>query len=431
MSKVASISSTRTPPAYIKAQIGSPSQMLDVSGLPAEKSVGALIEHAASMGSSDLFFCSADGHVAVQVRHMGLVQPISIVSSDEGKRMLAHIRTASGADVNERRKPGDGRWIYRRDSEDNDEDIIDLRINFIPTMYGEDVAVRLLVRGHALFNLEQLGMLPQQFASYVQMIEAPSGLVLITGPTGSGKTATLYSSLLHLNDGKRKINTIEDPVEYAVDGFHQSQVNSAIGLGFAELLRAVLRQSPDVIMIGEVRDEETALTAVRAANSGLLVFATLHAPDTASAVQSMRALGVPSHFLASSLRGVVSQRLLRMLDPESRRPFDLVDAPDTFDEVKEFLSPGEGMTLYSHGPTEKNGMTGYSGRVGVFEVLSTTRVIRQLIADGASAGAIRKQAVAEKMLQFRHSALIKVAKGITSTEEIFRVVPNEQLLSDD
>jgi type II secretory ATPase GspE/PulE/Tfp pilus assembly ATPase PilB-like protein len=281
--------------------------MLDVSKMAAESAVGALIEHAVSMGASDLFFCAADGHCAVQVRHLGLVRPISIVTNDEGKRMVAYIRTNSGADVNERRKPSDGRWIYRRETEsdvDVGDDIVDLRINFIPTIYGDDVAIRLLVRGQAMFKLDTLGMLPNQYSSYVQMIEAPSGLILITGPTGSGKTASLYASLLHLNDGKRKINTIEDPVEYAVDGFHQSQVNTAIELGFAELLRAVLRQSPDVIMIGEVRDEETAITAVRAANSGLLVFATLHAPDTASAVQSMRALGVPAHFLASSLRRV-------------------------------------------------------------------------------------------------------------------------------
>ena len=410
-----------------------PSVMLDVSTMPAEQAVAKLIEHAVAMGSSDLFFCAADGHFAIQVRHLGLVRPISIVTPEEGKRMVAYIRSNSGADVNERRKPSDGRWIYRRDNDE--DDVVDLRINFIPTIYGDDVAVRLLVRGQAIHKLDQIGMLPQQYSNYLQMIEAPSGLILITGPTGSGKTGSLYASLLHLHEGtsdvgRRKINTIEDPVEYAVDGFHQSQVNSAIGLGFAELLRAVLRQSPDVIMVGEVRDEETAVTAVRAANSGLLVFATLHAPDTASAVQSMRALGVPSHFLASSLRGIMSQRLLRTLDPESRVSFDLTDAPETFEEIREFLLPGEGTKLYAHGPTPANGMTGYTGRTGVFEILNATRTIKQLIADGASAAQLRSQAIADKMLQFRQAALIKVARGVTSTEEIFRMIPNEQLLSD-
>src|SRR5262249_39455485 len=157
-------------------------------------------------------------------------------------------------------------------------------------------------------------------------------LILITGPTGSGKTATLYASLIALNDGKRKINTIEDPIEYAIDGLRQSQVNPQIDLSFGELLRSVLRQCPDVIMIGEIRDEETAKTAVRAANSGMLVLATLHAPSASGAIQSMRSLGSNPHFLSTSLRGVVAQRLVRTLCPHCRISFDISDAPHTFDD---------------------------------------------------------------------------------------------------
>ncbi|MFT3789114.1 MAG: GspE/PulE family protein [Tepidisphaeraceae bacterium] len=400
--------------------------LVDVSHFAAERAVEFLIEQAVRIGASDLFFCAQEQHYAVQVRHLGIIRPLSIVTAEEGKRMVAHVRNNSGADVNERRKPADGRWIYRKGEGDG----VDLRINFLPTMYGEDIAIRLLVRGHELFKLEQLGMAPEQLAAYTQMIESPSGLVLITGPTGSGKTATLYASLLRLNDGRRKINTIEDPIEYAVGGIHQSQTNPAIDLGFAECLRAVLRQSPDVIMIGEIRDEETAKIAVRAANSGVLVLGTLHAPDAAMAVQSMRGYGVPAHFLSTSLRGVVSQRLVRTLDPETRIGFDLSDAPHTFDEVKDLLGPDEGKTLYAPGPTEKNQMTGYSGRTGVFEVMSVNKTLRAMIADGQTADVIRNQARADKMLPFRLSALLKVARGITSTEELFRVIPTEQLTSE-
>jgi type II secretory ATPase GspE/PulE/Tfp pilus assembly ATPase PilB-like protein len=262
------------------------------------------------------------------------------------------------------------------------------------------------------------------------MITSPSGLILISGPTGSGKTATLYASLLRLNDGKRKINTIEDPVEYAIAGLRQSQVNPAINLGFAELLRGILRQSPDVIMIGEIRDAETAQTAVHAANSGQLVFATIHAPSAAHAVQSMQHLGANMHILSTALKGVLSQRLVRTLDPESRTSFDLSDAPHTFDDVRHLLGPDEGKVLYAHVPTEKNHMSGYSGRTGVFEVMPSNKALRALIADGSSVETIRNQARADGMLPFRHAALLQVARGVTSTEELFRVIPTEQLLVD-
>lgn len=409
--------------------------MIDVGRQPVERQFHALVTKAVEMGSSDLFISTGDGHVAAQVRHLGVVRPISVLAPDEGKRLIAFIRNGSGADVNERRKPSDGRWIYRGEAADEATGVpeigaVDLRINFLPTMYGDDVAIRLLVRDHAIFELTELGMTNEQLSTYQQMISSPSGLILITGPTGSGKTGTLYASLRQLNDGKRKIHTIEDPVEYAIEGLHQSQVNPAIDLGFAELLRACMRQSPDVVMIGEIRDEETAKISVRAANSGVLVLATLHAPDAASAVQSMRAFGVPSHFLAAGLRGIVSQRLVRTLDPESRLAFDVSDAPETFDDVKHLLGPDEGKVLYAHMPTPANHMTGYSGRTGVFEVMSLSKAVRTMIADGSSIETIRNQARADGMLAFRQAGLLNVARGVTSAEELFRVIPTEHLLVD-
>jgi type II secretory ATPase GspE/PulE/Tfp pilus assembly ATPase PilB-like protein len=403
------------------------SQLVDVTKLAAEAGVAKLIEHAVAMGASDLFFVSNEQHVAVQVRHLGTIRTISIVPSELGKRALSYIKANASMDLTEKRRPADGRWIYNRGS----ELAVDLRINAIPTLYGEDFALRILTRGNKIYGLETLGMTREQLQSYTQMFSTPSGLILITGPTGSGKTATLYSTLIKLNDGKRKINTIEDPIEYAIDGLRQSQINTAIDLSFSELLRSILRQSPDVIMIGEVRDEETARTAVHAANSGILVFATLHAPHAAGAIQSMRALGVHNHFLAASLRGVVSQRLVRTLDPATKVGFDLTDAPHTFDDVRKWLAPGEGTKLFAAKPAESNLMTGYTSRSGVFEVMSVTKEIRNLISDGAPSRAIREKAIEQNMLEFRHSAMLKVAKGETSTEEIFRVIPTETLLAEE
>jgi type II secretory ATPase GspE/PulE/Tfp pilus assembly ATPase PilB-like protein len=401
--------------------------MIDVSKLPPEKAIQRLIDHAVDMGASDLFLLSNEQHVAATVRHLGIIMPISVESPESGRRILAHVRNMAGMDVNDRRRPADGRWIYKSD----DGDSVDLRINTIPTMYGEDMAIRLLVRNHALLNLEKLGFEPQQLSEFRQMIAGPGGLVLITGPTGSGKTSTLYASLMSLNDGRRKINTIEDPVEYAVDGLRQSQVNPAIEMNFAEMLRSILRQSPDVIMIGEIRDEETARVATHAANSGILVIATLHAPTAAAGIQSMRAYGVPNHFLSVALRGIVSQRLVRTLDPDSRLEFDISGAPETFEEVQKYLLPGEGKKLFAPKPAESNQMTGYTGRTAVYELLTLNRDLRSMVSEGRTAKEIRDKAIAQGMLEFRHAALLKVARGLTSTEEVFRVIPTEVLLLDE
>ena len=197
-----------------------------------------------------------------------------------------------------------------------------------------------------MFKIEELGLSRDQLAELQNMLGSPGGLILFTGPTGSGKTATMYASLVNLNDGRRKINTIEDPVEYAIAGVRQSQINTQIDVTFSTMLRNVLRQSPDVIMVGEIRDTETAETAVRAANSGHLVLATIHAPIAAGAVQSMRGLGVHPHFLATSLLGVISQRLVRTLCEQCKVSFDLSMAPHTFDEVRPWLTPEEGHKLF-------------------------------------------------------------------------------------
>ncbi len=396
---------------------------LDVTNLPPEKAVSDLIEHAARIGVSDLFLCTNENHVAVAGRHLGILRPISFLALDQGRRCMAHIKALAGLDVAEKRRPLDGRWFHQGSGTSP----LDLRINSMPTLHGEDFTLRLLDRDTRLLDINHLGLLRHDHNQLLALLNNPSGLILVTGPTGSGKTTTLYACLRSSHNGTRKINTIEDPIEYAVEGIRQSQVNTRLDVGFPELLRSVLRQAPDVIMVGEVRDPVTAETAVRAANSGHLVLATLHAPIAAGAIPSMINLGVHPHFLTSSLLGVVSQRLLRTLCQECRVRIDLSDSPNTFDEVRRFLAPGEGNDLY--GPLGCAGcrQLGFSGRTAVFEVLTVTPSIRRLILERQPLQIIGPKAIEEGLIPFRLSALIKVARGETSIEEVFRAVPTEYL----
>ncbi len=400
--------------------------MVEVSKLPVEQAVSKLISYAIMLPASDVFFTSNLATVTVSVRHLGIVHPIAIIPAEMGKRFLSHVKALAEMDLAEKRRPQDGRWIYRGDG----DQVVDLRVNMIPTMHGEDIAIRVLSRNTHLYKIEELGLGRDQLGELTAMLDNPSGLILLTGPTGSGKTATLYASLARLNDGRRKINTIEDPVEYAMEGVRQSQINPQIELGFSTLLRNILRQSPDVIMVGEIRDTETAETAVRAANSGHLVLATIHAPIAAGAVQSMRGLGVHPHFLSTSLLGIVSQRLVRTLCEKCKTSFDLSIAPHTFDEVRPWLAPDEGKKLYAATGCPSCQMMGYAGRTGVFEILRISRKLRDLIADGRPTRELRQAAYDDKMLEFRQSAMLKVAQGITSTEEVVRVIPSEHLLEE-
>jgi type II secretory ATPase GspE/PulE/Tfp pilus assembly ATPase PilB-like protein len=403
----------------------STNKLLDLENGSAEASIAKLLNRAIAMPASDLFFISNEQHMAIQVRHWGIVRPLAIVSPEQGKRIISQIKARASMDLTSTRRPLDGRWIYTAD----EDHIVDLRINSIPTVYGEDLAIRLSSRNSQRFDLEYLGLSPEQLQQLQSMLLSPGGLLLFTGPTGSGKTATLYACLSALNDTQRKINTIEDPIEFVVDGIRQSQVNLQIDLGFSELLRGVLRQSPDVIMIGEIRDAETAQIAVHAANSGHLVLASIHAGSSPSAIQSMRAFGVPAAFLASSLRGVLSQRLLRTLCPSCKISFDLPD-DQTFADIKPFLREGEGQKLHaSRGCNECHG-SGYAGRTGIFELMPVTPALRQLVSDGATTADIRDAALDQGMVEFRQSALLKVARGLTTTEEVFRVIPAESLLEN-
>ncbi len=427
----------------------------DLIGLRPESAVTALIDHAVRLGASDLFFSFNDNHVAVSLRHLGIVRLLTILTTDHGRRCTSHIKATAGMDLAEQRRPLDGRWVRDDDNgrvvrkqgdvDDDDEDQqpqtstptpqgvgrIDLRVSTIPTLHGEDMAIRLLVSTPQVVAVDQLGMSRRELNELTAMLDIPGGLILVSGPTGSGKTTTLYACLRHLNNGQRKIHTIEDPIEYAVHGLRQSQINPKADVGFPELLRSVLRQSPDVILIGEIRDAVTAEIAIRAANSGHLVLASVHAPSAPGAVQSLLGLGANAHFLSSSLKGVIAQRLVRTLCASCKVAFQLDDTPRTFDEVRDALEPGEGHALHGARGCVDCLRTGYSGRTGVFEVLRITRELRPLIADRRPTGELRDRRLQAGLLDLRRAALLKVARGQTNVEEVLRAIPPEDLGLDE
>jgi type II secretory ATPase GspE/PulE/Tfp pilus assembly ATPase PilB-like protein len=394
-----------------------------LDGLRADEAVIELVRNAAHLPASDLFFRQVEGGVAISARYLGLLRPVTQVTSGRGRHLINAVKANAGMDLAQRHRPLDGRWICTLE----DEKKMDLRVSTIPSLYGEAMAIRLLDRSVGLLELSHLGLRQQDHDDLIDWLRCPSGLLLITGPTGAGKTTTTYACLHHLNDGSLEIHTIEDPIEYSIPGVCQSQVNPKIHLDFPELLRGVLRQSPDVIKIGEIRDPITAATAVRAANSGSLVLATLHAPTAPAAIDSMLALGVHPHFLATCLLGVVAQRLVRTLCDKCKTPVEMTGAPHLFDGVKPWLAPGEGQQVYTPFGCEHCHHEGYAARTGVFEMLRPSADIRQFVFEGRSTREIHDKAREDGMLNLRDSALIKVAQGITTTEEVVRAIPEEQL----
>ncbi|MCU0879765.1 MAG: GspE/PulE family protein [Pirellulaceae bacterium] len=395
---------------------------VDLAELPPQEVCASIIREAVALRASDLFLLSEENSLKIGVRNMGRFEQLAMVSREQGRHLLNYFKSVAAMDIAERRRPQEGRWIF-----ESEHGAVDLRINIIPTIFGEDLTARLLDRRMGLRALDAIGVTKDDYHKLTAMLASPSGLLLVTGPTGTGKTTTLYASLQYLNTGTRKIHTIEDPIEYALPGIRQSQVHAKLGIDFPELLRNILRQAPDVIMIGEIRDEETAHTAVRAANSGHLVLATLHSPVAAGAIQSIRALGANPYFLSSGLLGVIAQRLVRMLCPNCRVAYDISESPETFAEIQSLLEPGLGTYIYGPGGCEQCRHQGYLGRIGVFEIMTFNRQLRKLVLDARPAEDLQAAAIAAGMVEFRRAAMLKVAQGITSMEEVLRELPAEYL----
>ena len=387
---------------------------------------GQLIEFSVGLPASDLFIDTDEQDVCISVRFLGILRRLARVDLDTGRRLLNYIKAVAGMDPGQRLRPEDGRWVYVG----QDSHKTDLRINSTPSLYGENMAIRLLDRDQRVMELEDLGMTARDLGNVQSMLANSTGLILVTGPTGAGKTTTLYACIRRLNNGERRICTIENPIEYALPGVRQAHVNLRIGLDFPELLRSVLRQSADVILVGEIRDLVTAETTVLAAKSGQLVLATLHASTAAGAVDSMLSLGVHPYFLASGLSAVITQRLVRTLCPHCKVAVDISESPHTFDDVRKWLGPEQGKTIYAASGCPKCHFEGHTGRTGVFEVLRVSREIRRLINERATSREIREQAVREGMMDARRAVLLKVADGLVSTEEMMRVIPVEYLLPE-
>lgn len=379
-----------------------------------------VIRKATDSKASDLFFLAGEAHYEISMRRLGTLEPIARVSKAMGQQLVNTIKSQAAMDLSEKRRPIDGRWSYAID-----ESHVEFRANSMGTLHGEDLALRILRQSEWLYKIEDLGLVGTQKSLINAILERPGGLLLVTGPTGSGKTTTLYACLQQLNNGLRKINTLEDPIEHRLPGIRQSQIFPKMGLDFSELLTGAMRQSPDVIMVGEIRDSETAAIAIRAANSGHLVLATMHSPTATSAVQSLVALGIHPFFLAHSLVAVIAQRLIRTLDPDKRVEYPLSGLTGTFDEVKELLEPGQGDAIFGP-PLEATGQhEGYHGQTGLFEIMENTPAIRTAITSELPAAELRSVALEEGMLDFRRCGLLKVAQGTTSIEEIARVIPVE------
>ena len=393
--------------------------------LSAEQAVDKLLVFAVETNCSDVFFFSESATFTLSVRRHGFMRTLGAIPLDLGRHMVGNIKASASMDIAESRRPRDGRWLHRAGTRH-----LDVRINTIPTVHGVDMTLRIWDRQAGLKSLTDIGLSRSDEQSLTSLLSRPSGLMLITGPTGTGKTTTMYACIKYLADGTRKINTLEDPVEIIVPGVRQSQVAEKIDVGFPTLLKNILRQAPDVIMVGEIRDAETATTAVRAANSGHLVLASLHAPVAAGAVHTMLAFGSNPYFFASGLLAVVAQRLLRTLCRNCRVQYDISEAPQTFKELEGLLAPGEGSVIYGPGSCEQCHGTGYDGRTGLFEIMSMTRDIRDQIAKGATRAEIEDVARAAGMIEFRRAALLKVAQGITSTEDLLRDIPAEFLGAD-
>jgi general secretion pathway protein E len=388
-----------------------------------ETAVRRFVEEAVAMRAADLFLTSDADGVTILVRHLGSSRVLHQLSTVDGRRCMNFIKTAAAMDLSERRRPSDGRWIFQTEEGERR----DVRINTIPTLHGEDFSLRLLGRGRYAAGIDGLGLAPPQQRELAAMLRSPGGLILVTGPSGAGKTTTLYACLRMLADGRKKLNTIEDPIECELEGVRQSQVDPAIGLDFPDLLRSVLRQAPDVIMIGEIRDKTTAQTAIRAANSGHLVLATMHAPVAAASVRAMLNYEVHPQFLSSCLLGVVTQRLVKVLCPRCRTAVDVSAAPLAFDEVRRWLTDGQGSAIYAARGCEGCDGEGFLDRTGLYEVLSVDGGVRARIAEAATDRAIQEEALKRGMIDFRLAGLLKVAQGVTSMEELFRVIPAEHL----
>jgi len=386
------------------------------SGAPVVRAVNDLLERAMELRASDIHIEPFRTGLVVRMRVDGMLRAVPAPANAPPQAVISRIKILASLNIAERRLPQDGAARARVGRSE-----IDIRIATMPTQHGESAVIRLLPRDRGLLELSKVGLGSRDESSLRRLLALPHGLIVITGPTGSGKTTTLATMLGILNEPTRKILTIEDPVEYEIPGVNQSQVKPAIGLTFATAMRAFVRQDPDVIMVGEIRDAETANIAVHAALTGHLVLTTLHTETAAAAVPRLLDLGVEGFLLQSTLRAVIAQRLVRVLCDGCKRRHALTVGDLAADPRYRVLGFAAGETVYQADGCERCSGTGYRGRAGVFELLEMTDDVRAFVGANADSLAIDRAAIRAGMTTMIDDAVAKCRAGITTVSEVFRV----------
>lgn len=398
-------------------ELDEPQDLLDATDeAPIIRLVNSVLFQAVRQRASDIHFESFERGLVVRYRIDGVLYPVLTPPKHLQASIIARLKIMAGLNIAEKRLPQDGRFAIRTAGKD-----VDLRVSVLPTSHGERVVLRLLEKENRLLNLSEMGFSKERLAVIHQLIQLAHGIILVTGPTGSGKTTTLYAALTHINSPDKNIITVEDPVEYQLLGVGQMQVNPKINLTFAAGLRSILRQDPDVIMIGEIRDRETAEIAIHASLTGHLVFSTLHTNDAASAATRLIDMGIEPFLVASSVVAVLAQRLLRRICPDCKRPYRASE-----EELSRLdLPPGSAVTLYRGAGCAACSQTGYRGRTGIFELMVLDDDIRRLIGGKADSTAIKQTAIAKGMVTLKQEGAERVIQGHTTLEEVMRITQQE------
>lgn len=384
------------------------------SEAPVIRVVNLILERALAARASDIHIEPFESQLTVRYRVDGVMHEVESPPRRLSSAVISRIKIMANLDIAERRLPQDGRVKLRIKSKE-----VDLRISTVPTMHGESVVMRVLDKGGVPLNFDTLGFDTKNLKLFLDVLGRPHGIVLVTGPTGSGKTTTLYTALERLNKPDIKILTVEDPVEYQMEGVNQIQVKPQIGLTFANALRSIVRQDPDVIMIGEIRDLETAQIAVQSALTGHMVISTLHTNDAPSTINRLLDMGVEDYLLTSTLNGILAQRLVRALCKDCCEPFEpLPEVVQEFDLKRFSAGP---VVLYRPVGCKTCGGTGYIGRLGIMEMLPMTDAIRTLVMRHASSNEIRREAIKEGMQTLYEDGLRKAISGTITLDEVLRV----------
>lgn len=390
----------------------------DVSDKPAVQLANLIFNQAIRNAASDVHIEPQEKTLRVRFRIDGVLHEVMQPPARLHPSLVSRIKVIAGMDIANRRSPQDGRTTLKLDGR-----IIDFRVASLPTAYGEKLTLRLLDRSARLITLPELGFPESQLKKFRRAIHMPYGCVLVTGPTGSGKSTTLYAALSELNKVESHIITVEDPIEYRMAGINQVQVNPRAGLTFATGLRSILRNDPDIIMIGEIRDRETARIAIESALTGHLVLSTLHTNDSAGAISRLGDMEIEPYLTASSVVAVLAQRLVRVLCKQCRKPYT-ISRSELLASVPDFpmIKGEQEVTLHQPEGCLRCSNTGYKGRIGVYEMLMMTDTVKQLTLQRRSSGEIAEAAVKEGMITLRRDGLIKVREGITTLEEALRVI---------